>query len=158
MVIGGLFPLFLCKTKLARKCFKVIAISVEFSMKYMNTLEGRVERKVAHALPSKFAVVFDEWSSLQTNFVCVFALLHYRDSCEYSSALLGFSPFQDKFLMDASSHIEFFMFILSLFDKNKNMENVTCLTGDKCNTNKAVADMLGKPLIIWCSQRLNMAV
>lgn len=87
---------------------------------------------------------------------CMFALLFFKDLCRYGSALLRFSQYQEESPMNVPSHVEFFKFDVSVFDKN--MENVMCPVNDNCDNSKAAENMLGKPSIGCRSHRFNVAV
>lgn len=105
MVIGGLFPFSFCKKKLIRKNFRVAGISVENYYEIHGYIYGKSEAQSGTRSTFKFDIAFNGLSSIYTHFVCVFAQLPSKNSCGQGRALLGFSPFQDEFLMDAPSHV-----------------------------------------------------
>jgi hypothetical protein len=69
--------------------------------------------------------------------------------------LLAFSPLLDETDFTAESHHEFVVSVLTnVFQKS--LDNVLCLIGDNCATNKALADLCGKPLIGCHAHRFNL--
>jgi len=71
--------------------------------------------------------------------------------------LLGFSPMlENDFDFTAESHKNFLEFVLRVFDKT--LEDVICLVGDNCSTNKRLADICKMPLVGCASHRFNLEV
>lgn len=122
----------------------------------MDLITELVGRKRAHILPSKFAIAFYGWTSMQTHIAYVFSLFPSKDSDWYGRALFGFLKFRDEIGIDASSQVEFFVFVLSVFDKN--MESLTAAISDNCITYKSVADMLGEYFLGCYSHKFIQAV
>jgi hypothetical protein len=56
----------------------------------------------------------------------------------------------------AEAHLDFFEYVLSVF--GKTVGDVICLVGDNCNVNKALADLMGVPLVGCAAHRLNLAI
>lgn len=105
---------------------------------------------------SESANAFDEWSSHQTHYVCVFAVFPNKEFSGFTKFLLRFSTFGNEKFLDSASRIDFLEFVLSIF--NKSLENVMRLIGDNCATNKAVADLLQTQLVGCYSHRFHLAV
>lgn len=59
--------------------------------------------------------------------------------------LLAMSPLEDESSMDADEHIEFLMYVLSVFEKT--WDKVAAEIGDNVSTNKAIATKHDVPLI-----------
>lgn len=72
------------------------------------------------------------------------------------SYFLYLTSFKDEYDLSAASHLEFIKFHLSVF--GKSTDNVICLIGDNVSTNKALATLMGKPLVGCASHRFNLAV
>jgi hypothetical protein len=56
----------------------------------------------------------------------------------------------------AQRHAELIEYVLRVFQKST--ANLICIVGDNCNVNKALADILGVPLIGCAAHRFNLAV
>ena len=56
----------------------------------------------------------------------------------------------------AANHAVFIRSVLHLY--NLNEENLICLIGDNCSTNKLLADLMEVPLVGCRSHRLNLAM
>jgi hypothetical protein len=69
---------------------------------------------------------------------------------------LGFSPLLDETEYTAQRHAELIEYVLRVFQKST--ANLICIVGDNCNVNKALADILGVPLIGCAAHRFNLAV
>ena len=77
MIVEGLLPFSFCENDRARQFMKYGPISRNTLMKYMGLLTTVVEKKIADKLPDKFALVFDGWSSCDSNHLLLF-LQHSR--------------------------------------------------------------------------------
>lgn len=70
---------------------------------------------------------------------------------------MAFSPLFDESDFTAESHYDFITNVLeNIFQKSWN--NVVCLSGDNCATNKALANLAGKPLVGCHAHRFNLEV
>lgn len=155
LIINELLPFSFVEKPIARKHIKHDPICLNTFMKYMKKLTVHVEHRLSNILPEKFALVFDGWSAGQTHFVGIFA--SFPDSSEngYAARLLAFSPMGDESSLNSAEHYGFMTFVLTTF--GKTWENVICIIGDNCSTNKAVANLAEKPLIGCSSHRFNLA-
>jgi len=133
-------------------------VSKKTLMKHMASLTKILEKKISNLLPDKFVLIFDGWSldGTGTHFVGVFAKWMSLTGT-VSTALLAFSPLLDESDFSAASHFEFIQFVLEEVYQ-KTLSNVICLVGDNCSTNKALADLCGKPLVGCAAHRFNLAV
>ncbi|KAG7361649.1 hypothetical protein IV203_036750 [Nitzschia inconspicua] len=158
LIVDGLLPFSFCENEMARKYMKHGPIARDTVMKYIDKLSEIVENKIAEVLPMKFALVFDRWSSDDnTHYVAVFAT--FPDPTKehgYSKVLLSMSPMGDGDNLTAQEHHAFITDILGVY--RKSWENVICLIGENCSTNKATATAASLPLVGCASHRLNLAV
>ncbi|KAH9132292.1 hypothetical protein AeRB84_021278 [Aphanomyces euteiches] len=141
---------------MTRKYSTLDNISDTALLKWMHILTQRFERTVTRILPSKFALVFDGWTTGSTHYVAIFATIPSSDVISYKKILLSFSPINDEDSLSALSHKTYFKFELELF--GKSLENVVALIGDNCSTNRALARLCGIPLVGCASHRMNLFV
>jgi hypothetical protein len=156
-----------------RKYSNLEKISTETLMKYIRELTTEVEQEIKNILPDKFTIIFDGWTldGTSTHFIAMFArflvysfwFLHHmfvllkQDQGYTKTALLAFSPLFDESDFTAESHYEFMTNVLeNVFEKS--WDNVVCLSGDNCSTNKALATLAGKPLVGCYAHRFNLEV
>ncbi|KAG7355610.1 hypothetical protein IV203_000296 [Nitzschia inconspicua] len=158
LIVDGLLPFSFCENEMARKYMKHGSIARNTLMKYIDQLSEIVENKIAEVLPMKFALVFDRWSSDDnTHYAAVFAT--FPDPTKehrYSKVLLSMSPMGDGDNLTAQEHHAFITDILGVY--RKSWENVVCLIGENCSTNKATATAASLPLVGCASHRFNLAV
>ena len=158
MIIEGLLPFSFCENERARQFMKHGSVSRNTLTKYMNKLMSVVETKISLKLPDKFALVFDGWSACDSNhFMAVFAT--YVDESAtvgYAKVLLTIAPLGEGVSFTAKDHYDFVTYVLNVY--HKTWENVVCLVGDNCNTNKALATIAKRPLVGCASHRFNLAV
>lgn len=67
-----------------------------------------------------------------------------------------FSPMLDEDILGASSHLEFIVYILGLY--NNSLSNISCLIDDNCITKRAIAFRYSQLLIGCASHQFNLAV
>ena len=125
-------------------------------MKYLISLTKRAKFKARQCLPNLFSFVFDGWSESATHMIVIFSGVSADNGSGYKTYLLGFSPFENEASQSAEKQKLYAEFVLNLFGKNWN--NVAALFGYNCNTNKAFATLLDKPLVGSYSHRFNIAV
>jgi hypothetical protein len=70
--------------------------------------------------------------------------------------LLTFAPLLDETNQTAENHVNFILALLEWF--SIQLRGCICLIGDNCSTNKATANLLGKPLLGCHAHRFNLAV
>jgi len=160
LVINGMLPFSTVTNPVFGRNVKFESISRNTLKKYLSLLTREVEAKIRSALPQKFCLVFDGWSHLQTHFLGVYATFPSRSPTGYSKILLGFSPFESEQSTNADAHIDYFEFVLKLFDKE--FSNVTAIVGDNCSVNHSIATKIGHVSntgFIGCaSHRYNLAL
>lgn len=156
LIINELLPFSFVERPIARKHVKHDKICVTTFMRLMRKLTVHVEQQVAKLLPEHISLVFDGWSAGNTHYVAVFASFPANNLEGYSVRLLAFSPMGDESSLDSAEHQEFLTFVLENF--SKTWQDVICIVGDNCSTNKAVANRVGKPLIGCASHRFNLAM
>lgn len=138
-------------------------------MRYLGLVTKSVELKITALLPESFALIFDGcleysfapdslgWSHLQsTHYIALFATFMNARQDAVERVLLAFSPLRDESDYSAASHAAFILDQLAGY--KKTIQNVVCLVGDNCNTNIAVAEQLGVPLVGCASHRFNLEV
>ena len=84
----------------------------------MEPLTRIVEKKISATLQSKFALLFDGWSSGSTSYLAVFATFIKEESSKYEKILLGFSPFESEENLSAVEHKSLIGFILNVHGKS----------------------------------------
>ncbi len=139
-VIRGLQPFSVVENQNHLSLSRYDPISVDILMKYLSRLTSRVEKKIENLLPSKFAIVFDGWTAQKTHYVAVLAKFLSSKPVGYDQLLFGFSSFHDADSQDAEHHFEFIQFVLSVF--NKTRDNLVCMIGDNCSTNRKLSDLM----------------
>jgi len=155
-IIMGLQPFYAVENKVVSEFSQYGPISYNTLMKYMDLLTTKVEEKVKLILPDKLCLVFDGWSSGSTHYVGIFATFPAENERKYEKVLIGFSPLEDETNQTAHNHCDLIRFVLNVF--GKSVSNVIALTGDNCNTNKAIANQLGVGFIGCASHRFNIFV
>ena len=83
------------------------------------------------------------------HFIDLYAV--WRTKHRHHKYLLAFSPLVDKEDFSAEAHANFIKSVLAKY--KKDLQNVACIVGDNCNTNKATAKLLGVPLVGCASHR-----
>lgn len=142
-----------------RKNTNLEKISTKTLKKYMFLVEHEVKEIIIKLLTKQpnVALVFDGWSANSIHFIGLF--VSYPGPEPGSSPkihLLRFAPLLDSTSFTAVAHKEF---IQEACDYYKiPLSKVVCLIGDNCSTNKALANLLKKPLVGCRSHRLNIAV
>jgi hypothetical protein len=156
-IISEGLPFCTVEKPLTRKYSSLSPISLETFQKYKNLLTIELEKKIATILPERFVLIFDGWSleGASTHYIALFAQWMSPEKT-IERALLAFSPLLDENDMTATSHKEFIVSHLEVYEKT--LDNVICLVGDNANTNKALADQCNKPLIGCASHRFNLEV
>eukprot|EP00171_Calliarthron_tuberculosum_P001888 IDg1888t1 len=156
LVINCMLPFSFVQNQVAHEHVKHGQMSLSTFMRYLPILTRHVEEKIRNKLPEKFALVFDGWTSGSTHFLAVFASYSNIEPGECSVRLLAFSPFEDESTFNADNHVKFFEYVLQLYERT--WDNVVCLIGDNCATNKAIANNVEIPFIGCASHRYNLAV
>ena len=157
LIIDGMLPFSFCENERARQFLKFDSIARNTLVKYMGKLTEIVEKKLAAHLPEKFALVFDGWSASDSHhFVALFATFPEKNEVGYSKVLLTISPLGDGTSYTSQDHYDFITYSLSVY--GKTWDNIVCLIGDNCNTNKALATQARRPLVGCASHRFNLAV
>jgi hypothetical protein len=142
------------KNEKVRKYTNLSPISNKTFIKYLEAVSKQVELKLKHELPNKFGLVFDGWSDDDVHYVALFACYRTKEG-KTALPLLAFAPLLDETSFSASTHRDYIESSLQLY--GKSLESLLFLTGDNCSTNKAVADLIGVPLVGCASHRLNLA-
>lgn len=106
-------------------------------------------------LPSSFPSVFDRCTAGTAHYLGVLASFTAEKEHVYYTPLLGFSPMGVESSLDADEHVPFFTYLFELF--KHTFENVVCVIGDNCNTNKTITNKTSVPVIGWASHRFNLS-
>lgn len=140
---------------ICRHCKHDLIITMTL-MKSIHRLKRHVLQKIAHALPSTFAIVFDGCTVLSSHYLGVFATFPSKNKCGYNSFLISFSPFADENNLSAAEQKRFLEFVLSKYPPHYS--NLASLIGNIWAVNKCLAHMTGKPLIGCQSYRFNLVL
>ena len=140
-----------------RKYMKMPCISVNTFMKYMHEATIAVEKEIAKALLSRFALVFDCWTceASSMHYLAVFASYLDVDNSP-QVALLAFSAFENEADFTAAAHQSLLASILAVF--KKDFSNIVCLIGDNCAVNQKLAKDCGIPLVGCAAHQFNLEV
>eukprot|EP00171_Calliarthron_tuberculosum_P004916 IDg4916t1 len=156
IIILGLRPYSTVEDHVLRRYVNLDPVCRNTIQKYVGKLVKIVEKSISQTLPSRFCIVFDGWSCVDTHYLGVFATFSGTNGTGFERVLLTFSPMGDETRLDAEEHKEFLTFTLSLY--GKNWSNVVALVGDNCSVNKKVSRISNTPLVGCASHRFNLAV
>jgi hypothetical protein len=125
-------------------------------MTTIRKVTAQVTEKITNALPEKFGLVFDGWTSPdKTHYVGMFAI--YNKDDQVCRPLLAISPLLDETDQSAESYDAWIVSTLNCF--KKSMDNVLYLSSDNCSTNLKIARVCSNKEFVGChSHRLNLAV
>ncbi|OWZ19062.1 hypothetical protein PHMEG_0006747 [Phytophthora megakarya] len=132
---------------------KLRPVTVKAVNKCMEGIAIKVGCKLEKELGTLFGLMFDGWTHGGTYYVALYGV--YEDDEKLRVPLLGLSPLVDG-TQTADAYVELFKNILDVYDKTRHM--VGFLVGDNCNTNQAIANKMGVPLVGCASHRFNLAV
>ncbi|KAF1787148.1 Ribonuclease H-like domain [Phytophthora cactorum] len=107
-------------------------------------------------LSDHFGLKLDGWLHNSEHYLAVFVCyeLDGQPRCQLlAMAHLVQAPGQD---LSAQGHVDFLRDMLSQ-DYGKTCENFPYLVGDNCATNRRLATLMGVPLVVCASHRLNLA-
>lgn len=142
-----------------RKYSNLEKICTKTLKKYMFLVESEVYATIKKllAVQTHVTLVFDGWSANSTHFIGLFVTYPGKDTdASFRMHLLRFAPLLDGTSFTAEAHRVFILETLDFYDVP--LDKVVCLVGDNCNTNKALGNLLKKPLVGCRSHRLNLAV
>ena len=147
-------PFSFVESSLTQKYTTLQPISKNTFMKYLGLVTRKTEEAIARALPTKFALLYDGWSSASTHYVGIMA--SFPKDQGHEIALLAFSPLLDETTLGANQHIELLNETLQLY--GKSTDNVEALIADNCEVNKSTAEKMKKPMIGCASHRFQLSV
>ncbi|KAG4064924.1 hypothetical protein PC123_g385 [Phytophthora cactorum] len=105
-------------------------------------------------MPERFGRVFDGWSHASEHYVAGFAW--YEVAGKIRCPLLCMDPLVNEESDDLSATTNrAFLSEVLLRDYNKRLEQCLFLVGDNCSVNRRLATLIGVPLIVCASHRLN---
>lgn len=125
-------------------------------MKYMELVSKRLEAKIAKALPSKFALMFDDWSEVGSHYVATFAMCPANNNSGYELYLLSFPTIKDEIIRTAKSHYNSLEYIISLF--GKTFGNLVSIIADNCATSRRLSHLADTHFIGCASHRYILEV
>ena len=156
-IIMGHHPFSFCENEYTRKFATGLQpISVDTLINYVDKTVEEVEKAIASALPEKFFLVGDGWTSDSVHYFAIFACYFDEATQKRKTPLLAVSPLQDEESLTAATHYEFIIGTLGLY--GKSLSCVLGLVADNENLNKALARVLKVPMVGCASHRLNLAV
>ena len=156
LIITGLLPFYYTESALFRLNIKHGAISLKKFTRYLPRLVELVEKKVAHQIPDKFALVFDGWSCNLRHYLAIYVSYSDNSANGFQQKLLKWPPLDNESCLDADEHIQILTYILKVY--GKSWHNVFCVIGDNVAVNKTISTKLKIPLVGCASHRLNLAV
>lgn len=104
LVVMGLYPFSRFENEYMLKHMRPSKISVNSLMKYLSKLSKVVEERITLQLPSKFSIVFDGWSAVDTHYISVFATFLENNERGYLTLLLGMAPMQNEDCLYGKEH------------------------------------------------------
>ena len=111
--------------------------------------------QVMELLPQSFCLCFDAWTENSFHFVAIYAIFNDLEF-KKRTILLSFGTLLDESNWTSANYADTVIALLE--SMNKSIENVICLVGDNCATNRSLSNLLGLPLIGCASHKLNLAV
>ena len=157
LIVSKNLPFSYVEKRLVRESSSLNKISRSSLMRYLDAISFEVQLVLERMLPTRFGLVFDGWDDGSSrNYFGVFCIWWDEKKGKNNVYLLRLCPLIRSDDYGADSHIESITKFLA--DVGKTWDNVVCLMGDNCSTNKAMADRAHKPFIGCHSHRLNLAV
>lgn len=130
-------------------------ISYKTFMTYLSAVSESVEKTLSQKMPDKICIIFDAWTENGTHYVAILASWTMDDNCT-KTCLLAFTPLLDETAWTAKNYKHLFEVVLEMY--GKTIDNVVCIVGDNCATNKKIATILDLPLVGCASHKLNLAI
>ncbi|ETV84120.1 hypothetical protein H257_03430 [Aphanomyces astaci] len=132
----SLLPFAFCENVYAKRYTTLGSMTTNTLWKYIHLVCQVVEAKLRRTLSSKFAHVFDGWTSGSTHYVAVFATFPSDNVICYQRVLLSFAQMNDEESLSADAHLNYIQFVLDYY--GNSMDNVVTFVGDNCSTNVAL--------------------
>lgn len=148
-----------CEKKMTIKNTSLAPISTKTLKKCMFNLVRAVKTKISTIVNNSvnFALLFDVCTEKSNHHIGIFSTSPGKNpESDPNIFLLACSPLLDESNMNATNHTAFIRSTLELY--NLNEDNLICLIGDHCSTNKSVANLMSVPLLGCRSHRLNLAI
>lgn len=101
----------------------------------MHKLTRQGQSNIRQTFPESFATVSDGCSSEETHHVEVFASFSAENEVGWKKVLLGFSPMQNKEVLNPEEHYNYVEFVLEVHGGSH--DNVAAIVGDRTSTKKA---------------------
>jgi len=145
---------------LTRKLAKIESFTSKTIRKYIIATAKETEKAIALELKEagKITLLMDGWTcdGASTHYIAIFAGYQHVKSGDYNEVLLAISPTLEEDDLGADAHIALFESTLELYGVSK--DNIACIIGDNCNTNKAISTRWNIPMVGCASHRFNLAV
>ena len=153
-------PIIEIENPLTRSIVKIEPFSSKTIRKYIISTAKETEKAIAAELQEagKVTLLMDGWTcdGAATHYIAIFAGYLHHKSGEYNEVLLALTPTLQEDDLGADAHIELFESTIGLYGISK--DDVACIIGDNCSTNKAISTRWEVPLVGCASHRLNLAV
>ena len=153
-------PLCEIENPLTRKLAKIEPFSAKTIRKYIIATAKETEQAISLELKEagKVTLLMDGWTcdGASTHYIAIFAGYKHPKSGEYNEVLLALSPTLEEDDLGADAHIDLFESTIDLYGNSK--DDIACIIGDNCNTNKAISTRWDIPMVGCASHRLNLAV
>ena len=118
LVVNALQPFSIVENPVYRRHVRYEPISTKTLTKYLQLLIEKVEERIKKLLPSKFALVFDGWTTSDTHYMAIFASFPFNNTKGFKTVILAFSPFEDEVSHDRQHHLTFAEFVTDLYGKS----------------------------------------
>jgi len=153
-------PLVEIENELTRSMVKIEPFTAKTIRKYIIATAKETEKAIAAELKEagKITLLMDGWTcdGASTHYIAIFAGYQHPKTKEYNEVLMALSPSLEEDDLGADAHIALFEQTLELYQIPK--DNVACIIGDNCSTNKAISTRWNIPMVGCASHRLNLAV
>ncbi|RLN97235.1 hypothetical protein BBJ28_00007146 [Nothophytophthora sp. Chile5] len=153
LIMRGM-PLSEVENPLTRSICRLDTVCSNSMKLYITNLVPLVEQVIRKKLPVFFGIMLDGWTDVFTHYIGIIAT--FMEDGKYYEILLGCSPPLNEKSYTADEHYSLLVVVLENY--GKSIGSPAVLIGDNCSTNKALADLMGIPLIGCGCHKLNLAV
>lgn len=114
LIIIVMFLLSIVENETVSEKIRHNSISLSTFMNCLPHFIKLVEERISSDLPDLFALVFDGWTCGYSHYLAIYASFGSEIDAGFQTRLLTFSRMGDEDSLDASSHLEFIVYILGL--------------------------------------------
>lgn len=151
------FQSFQCyQNEIIRRNLKHAPVSAKKLSQYLKILTQFAEKKIAAALPSKFALIFDGRSHVTTHYVGIFAAFLASNVLGYGTELLEITPWEDEVTLGVDEHVRLIEFVLSVFGKSRN--KLVALVRDNVSNNMDIYASMNVGFVGHARHRFKLVV